>query len=322
MSRQRPLRASIRPLERSGHLRPRVLMADPQTPGARFRAALHDERPLQVVGAVNAYCGLLARRAGFRALYLSGSGVAAASHGLPDLGLITMHDVLEDARRITAATELPLLVDADTGWGGAFLIARGVRALGRAGVAGLHLEDQVHAKRCGHRPGKHLVPVQEMVDRLKAALDAREDSSFIVMARTDAAAVEGLDSAIERADHYVRAGADMIFAEALGDLDGFRRFTKAVGVPVLANLTEFGRTPLLGLRELGDAGVRIVLYPLSAFRALCAAAVRTYDSIRQQGTQREVLDTMQTRDQLYEVLGYHGYERKLDALFQEENPEA
>ena len=276
------------------------------------------ERPLQVVGAVNAYCALLAERAGFRALYLSGAGVANASFGLPDLGLTTLNDVVEDARRITGVTGLPLLVDVDTGWGGALMIARTVRAMIRAGVAGMHLEDQVQAKRCGHRPGKALVSAGEMADRIKAAVDARSDRAFVVMARTDAYSVEGLSSAVERACRYVEAGAEMIFAEAVGKLDDYRRFTTAVGVPVLANLTEFGRTPLFALDELADAGVRLALYPLSAFRAMSSAAGQVYETLRGEGSQKDVLPLMQTREELYEVLDYHAYEQKLDELFLKE----
>jgi methylisocitrate lyase len=259
-------------------------------PGARLRAAIETERPLQVVGAVNAYCAMLAERAGFRALYLSGAGVANASFGLPDLGLTTLNDVCEDIRRITQASSLPLLVDADTGWGGAFMIARTIREMSRAGAAGCHLEDQVQAKRCGHRPGKELVSSAEMCDRLKAAVDARTDASFVVMARTDAHASEGLQAAIERSQAYVAAGADMIFAEALTTLGEYRQFTTAMGenVPVLANITEFGKTPLFTVDELGKAGVRLVLYPLSAFRAMSNAAATVYETLRTQGTQREV----------------------------------
>ncbi|MBV9346303.1 MAG: methylisocitrate lyase [Gammaproteobacteria bacterium] len=283
--------------------------------GARLQAALEAERPLQVVGAVNAYAALLAQRAGFRALYLSGAGVANASFGLPDLGLTALNDVCEDVRRITGACPLPLLVDADTGWGGAFNIARTTRELARAGAAGLHLEDQVAAKRCGHRPGKALVPAAEMVDRLKAALDARTDRHFVIMARTDAHAVEGQSAALARAHAYVAAGADMIFAEALRTLEEYRAFSAALPVPVLANITEFGQTPLFSVAELGAAGVRLVLYPLSAFRAAAKAQESVYATLRRAGTQREILDTMQTRAALYEVLGYHDYERKLDQLF-------
>jgi methylisocitrate lyase len=289
---------------------------DPQlSAGARFRAALDQERPLQVVGAINAYTALLAQREGYRALYLSGAGVANASFGLPDLGITTLSDVLEDARRITAATDLPLLVDVDTGWGGAFNIARTVREMIRAGVAAIHMEDQVAAKRCGHRPGKALVDVDEMADRLRAAVDARTDPGFVIMARTDAYAAEGIQAAIERACAYVQAGADMIFAEALETLEDYRAFTRALEVPVLANITEFGRTPLFSVQELGEAGVALVLYPLSAFRAMGLAASRVYRQIRRDGTQRAVVGEMQTRAELYEVLGYHAYERKLDALF-------
>ena len=283
--------------------------------GSRFRAALAAERPLQIVGTINAFSALLAQQAGFRAIYISGAGVANASFGLPDLGMTTLSDVCEDIRRIGGATELPLLVDADTGWGGAFNIARTVREFARAGAAGLHLEDQVQSKRCGHRPGKALVAADEMADRLKAAVDGRADPEFVIMARTDAHAVEGQQAALERAQRYVEAGADMIFAEALTSLAEYREFTAAVGVPVLANLTEFGRTPMFTTRELADAGVRLVLYPLSAFRAMSKAALNVYAAIREQGTQRDVLDTMQTRAELYDVLGYHDYERKLDELF-------
>jgi methylisocitrate lyase len=285
------------------------------TPGARLRAALDAERPLQVVGAINAYAALLAGAAGFRALYLSGAGVANASFGLPDLGITTLNDVCEDVRRITSRSPLPLLVDADTGFGSAFNIARTCRELTRAGAAGMHLEDQVSAKRCGHRPGKALVPAGEMVDRIKAAVDARTDLGFVVMARTDAHAVEGQSAALERAASYVEAGADMIFAEALTTLEEYRQFATRVRVPVLANITEFGRTPLFTLAELGAAGVRLVLYPLSAFRAAAQAEVLVYETIRKDGTQRSVVPSMQTRAELYEVLGYSAYERKLDELF-------
>ena len=283
--------------------------------GARLHAALEQERPLQLVGAVNAFCALLAQESGFKAIYLSGAGVANASFGKPDLGIIDLSDVCEDVRRITGATALPLLVDADTGWGGAFNIARTTQDLIRSGAAGMHLEDQVQAKRCGHRPGKALVPAVEMCDRLKAALDARTDENFVIMARTDAHAVEGQQAAVERATQYVAAGADMIFAEALTTLDEYRQFTCAVQVPVLANLTEFGKTPLFSLEELAGAGVRLALYPLSAFRAMSKAALEVYQTIRREGTQRNVVDRMQTRAELYEVLGYHEYERKLDELF-------
>ena len=283
--------------------------------GKKFRRLVAKEGPLQVPGAINAYCALLAEKAGFKALYLSGAGVANASFGLPDLGITTLDDVLEDARRITGATELPLLVDVDTGFGSAFNIARTVREMERAGVAAIHLEDQEQAKRCGHRPNKATVAVEEMCDRLKAAVDARRDDGFVIMARTDAFAREGRDASLERAAAYVAAGADMIFAEALYTLDDYAAFTRAVGVPVLANLTEFGLTPQFTVAELKKAGVKIVLYPLSAFRAMSRAALRVYEVIRRDGTQRAAVDAMQTRDELYAVLDYHTYERKLDELF-------
>jgi methylisocitrate lyase len=287
----------------------------PQSAGARLRAALEAERPLQIAGAINAYAALLAQRAGFRALYLSGAGVANHSFGLPDLGITSLNDVCEDVRRITGAVPLPLLVDADTGWGGAFNIARTTRELIRAGAGGMHLEDQVSAKRCGHRPGKALVPAAEMADRIKAAVDARSDAGFVIMARTDAHAVEGQAAAIERAQAYVGAGADMIFAEALRTLDEFRQFVAAVKVPVLANLTEFGMTPYFTVKELAATGVRIILYPLSASRAAARAQALVYEAIRKHGTQESVVPGMQTRAELYEVLGYHDYEKKLDELF-------
>ncbi len=268
-----------------------------------------------MVGAVNAYTALLAREQGFRALYLSGAGVANASFGLPDLGMTSLNDVCEDVRRITGACALPLLVDADTGWGPAFNIARTCAELIRAGAAGMHLEDQVAAKRCGHRPGKALVATAEMCDRLKAAADGRHDPHFVIMARTDAHAVEGQHAALERASAYVEAGADMIFAEALRTLEEYRQFAARVPVPVLANLTEFGRTPLFTCAELGAAGVRLVLYPLSAFRAMSRAALEVFAAIRQEGTQAGVLPRMQTRDELYAVLGYRDYEARLDALY-------
>jgi methylisocitrate lyase len=283
--------------------------------GARLRAALEAERPLQVIGTINAYAALLAQEAGFRAIYLSGAGVANASFGLPDLGITSLNDVCEDVRRISGACPLPLLVDADTGWGAAFNIARTCRELIRAGAAGMHLEDQVSAKRCGHRPGKALVSAAEMVDRLKAAVDARTDGEFVIMARTDAHAVEGQSAALARAAAYAQAGADMIFAEALTTLDEYRQFAASIKVPVLANITEFGQTPLFSSAELAGAGVRLVLYPLSAFRAAAKAAVTVYGAIRRLGTQQSVLDLMQTREELYEVLGYHAYEQKLDELF-------
>jgi methylisocitrate lyase len=295
-------------------------MSNP-SPGQRLRAALETERPLQVAGTVTAYCAMLAARAGFRAIYLSGAGVANSAFGLPDLGVTTLNDVAEEVRRITAACELPLLVDADTGFGGAFSIARTIRELSRAGAAGLHLEDQVQSKRCGHRPGKQLVPTAEMCDRLKAALDARLDSTFVVMARTDAHGVEGLAAALERAQAYAATGADMIFAEAITTLAEFRQFTQALRVPVLANITEFGRTPLFSAEELGQAGVRLVLYPQSAFRAMSLAAQEVYTSVRRDGSQRAVLNRMQTREDLYGVLGYHAYEAQLDRLFGAETEE-
>jgi len=291
----------------------------PDSPGSRLRSALDAERPLQVVGTINAYCALLAEQAGFRAIYLSGAGVANASFALPDLGITTLNDVLEDARRITRATDVPLLVDADTGFGGAFSIARTVRDMTAAGVAGIHIEDQVQAKRCGHRPGKQLVDAREMVDRVKAAVDARTDDSFVIMARTDAHAIEGFDAAIDRANDYVAAGADMIFAEALTSLDEYRKFTSSVGVPVLANLTEFGKTPLFTREEMGIAGVGLVLYPLTAFRAMAAAAGNAYLTLRRDGTQHGLVTEMQTREALYKTLDYHAYEKKLDELFAREN---
>jgi len=282
--------------------------------GRLLRLAVNEEKPLQVAGTINAYSALLAERAGFRAIYLSGAGVANASFALPDLGMTTLGDVLEDVRRITAASGLPLLVDADTGWGHSLMIARTIREMERAGAAGVHLEDQPAAKRCGHRPGKMLVKSSEMVERIKAAVDARSDLEFVIMARTDALAVEGLDSAIERGLCYCEAGADMLFFEAAASLDQYRRFADAVSVPVLANMTEFGITPLFTAKELADAGVAMILYPLSAFRAMSAAAERVYRAIRTEGTQRGVLDAMQGRAELYEILGYNNSERKLDEL--------
>jgi methylisocitrate lyase len=291
------------------------------SPGQSLRAALELERPLQIVGAVSAYTAMLAARAGFRALYLSGAGVANSAFGLPDLGVTTLNDVTEEVRRISAACALPLLVDADTGFGGAFSIARTTRELARAGAAGMHLEDQVQSKRCGHRPGKQLVPAQEMCDRLKAAVDARSDTAFVIMARTDAHAVEGNSAAVARAQAYVAAGADMIFAEGLTTLAEYGQFTAAVAVPVLANITEFGRTPLFSTQELDEAGVRLALYPLSAFRAMSRAAQEVYATIRQDGTQRAVVARMQTREDLYAVLGYHAYEERLDRLFGSNPPQ-
>jgi methylisocitrate lyase len=284
--------------------------------GARFRAALEAERPLQIVGTINANHALLARAAGFRAIYLSGGGVAAGSLGLPDLGINTLDDVLVDVRRITDVCELPLLVDVDTGFGpSAFNIARTVKSVIKAGAGALHIEDQVGAKRCGHRPGKEIVAAGEMVDRIKAAVDARTDPEFFIIARTDAIAVEGVAAAIDRARACVEAGADGIFAEAVGDLDDYRQFAAAVGVPLLANLTEFGQTPLFTVAELAPAGVRMALYPLSAFRAMNRAAQNVYATIRRDGTQAAVVDTMQTRAELYQSIGYHDYERRLDDLF-------
>lgn len=294
-------------------------MEDKRTPGELLRAAIDEEKPLQVVGAVNAYAAMMAERVGFRALYLSGAGVANASFGIPDLGMTTLNDVLDDVWRLTSATRLPLLVDVDTGWGHAFMIGRTVREMIRAGAAGIHIEDQVAIKRCGHRPGKALVSEQEMVDRIKAAVDARSDPDFVIMARTDAMAPEGLDAAIERACRYREAGSDMIFPEALTGLEQYRRFAEAVGIPVLANMTEFGVTPLFSREELAEAGVRLVLYPLSAFRAMSAAALRVFRAIREEGTQKSVVETMQSREDLYEFLGYHDYERKLDQLFAKED---
>jgi methylisocitrate lyase len=288
----------------------------PQSPGVLLRQAMAEESPLQIPGAMNANHALLAKRAGFRALYLSGGGVAAGSLGVPDLGITTLDDVLTDVRRITSVCDLPLLVDADTGFGvSAFNVARTTTSLMRAGAAGLHIEDQVGAKRCGHRPGKAIVSQAEMVDRVKAAVDARTDQDFVIMARTDAQAIEGLDRAIERAQGYVEAGADMIFPEALPELAMYRRFVDAVQVPVLANITEFGRTPLFTVDELRSAGVAIALYPLSAFRAANKAAENVYATLRHDGTQAAVISIMQTRDELYECIGYHAYEQHLDALF-------
>lgn len=284
--------------------------------GARFRAALAAESPLQVIGAINANHALLAKRAGYRAIYLSGGGVAAGSLGMPDLGINTLEDVLVDTRRITDVCDLPLLVDIDTGFGPSALnIARTIKSLIKAGAAACHIEDQVGAKRCGHRPGKEIVSKQEMVDRVKAAADAKTDPEFFLIARTDAIAVEGVDAAIERALACVEAGADGIFAEAAYDLDTYRRFVEAVRVPVLANITEFGKTPLFSREELASAGVAIQLFPLSAFRAANKAAEQVYEAIRRDGHQRNVLDSMQTREELYERIGYHAYEQHLDALF-------
>jgi methylisocitrate lyase len=289
--------------------------AAPQSAGAKLRAAIAAEKPLQVVGAINAYVARMAEATGFRALYLSGGGVAANSLGLPDLGISTMDDVLIDIRRISDASTLPLLVDADTGWGGAFNIARTVRSFIKAGAAGMHIEDQVQSKRCGHRPGKEVVPRDEMVDRVKAAVDARSDAGFVIMARSDALAGHGIDEMIERLVACVAAGADAVFPEAITDLAMYRRVKDAVRVPVLANITEFGRTPLYSREELGAVGVDIVLHCCSAYRAMNLAALEVYQAIRRDGTQKNVVAKMQTRDDLYKYLDYHAYEQKLDALF-------
>jgi methylisocitrate lyase len=284
--------------------------------GKRFRDAVAAEKPLQVIGAINAYHALMAKRSGYRAIYLSGGGVAAGSLGLPDLGISNLDDVLTDIRRITDVCDLPLLVDVDTGFGAsAFNVARTTRSLIKFGAAAMHIEDQVGAKRCGHRPGKELVSKEEMADRIKAAVDARTDSQFVVMARTDALASEGLDAAVSRSLKYVEAGADMIFPEAITDLDMYKKFVEAVKVPVLANITEFGKTPLFTLEELRSANVAIALYPLSAFRAMNKAAQKVYETVRKQGTQKAVEKDMQTRDELYDFLNYHSYEKKLDELF-------
>ncbi|MBO2550703.1 methylisocitrate lyase [Shewanella algae] len=283
--------------------------------GLRFRQALAKAKPLQIVGTTNAYFALMAEQSGVQALYLSGAGVANASYGLPDLGMTSMNDVLIDAGRITSATELPLLVDIDTGWGGAFNIARTIKEFEKAGVAAVHMEDQVSQKRCGHRPNKAVVSTEEMVDRIKAAVDARIDENFVIMARTDAVAVEGLDAGIERAQAYIEAGADMIFAEALTELDQYRRFKAAVNAPILANMTEFGKTELFNKEQLAEAGADMVLYPLSTFRAANLAALKVMQALMADGHQRNVVDAMQTREELYKFLGYHHYETKLDELF-------
>lgn len=286
-----------------------------ESAGRQFRDAVEKETPLQCVGAVNAYHARLAEASGFKSLYISGGGVAAGSCGIPDLGITTMEDVLTDLKRITDVTSLPVLVDVDTGWGGAFNIARTVRSMIKCGAAAIHIEDQVQQKRCGHRPNKAIVPQAEMVDRIKAAVDARTDPDFVIMARTDALAVEGMQSAIDRACACVEAGADMIFPEAINELAQYREFVAAVQVPVLANITEFGATPLFTTDELGAAGVSIALYPLSAFRAANAAALRVYQTLRDEGTQKNVIDIMQSRMDLYDYLGYHDFEQKLDKLF-------
>ena len=288
-----------------------------QTAGTRFRRALEENSPLQIVGTINAYCAMLAEDAGHKAIYLSGGGVANASYGLPDLGITSLNDVIADVERIANASQLPLLVDIDTGWGGAFNIARSIQAMEKAGAAAVHMEDQVSQKRCGHRPNKAIVSKDEMVDRIKAAVDARHDEDFVIMARTDALAVEGMDSAVERAVACVEAGADAIFPEAMLELEQYRTFADAVNVPVLANITEFGATPLFNCKELGEAGVSMVLYPLSAFRAMSKAALDVYQAIAVDGDQKSVLDQMQTRTELYEVLGYNVYEDKLDRLFKQ-----
>ncbi|GDY25398.1 methylisocitrate lyase [Agarivorans sp. Toyoura001] len=288
------------------------------SPGARFRQAVAEQNPLQIVGTINPYCAMMAQREGHQAIYLSGGGIANASYGLPDLGITTMNDVLEDVRRITAACDLPLLVDIDVGFGGAFNIARTVKEMIRSDAAAVHMEDQVAQKRCGHRPNKAIVSSQEMVDRIKAAVDARVDPDFVVMARTDALQIEGMGGAIERACQYVEAGADMIFPEAMLTLEQYQQFADAVKVPILANITEFGQTPLFSGEELAGVGVDMVLYPLSAFRAMNQAAVNVYRSLRSNGHQRDVVDSMQTRAELYDYLGYHDYEQKLDQLFKQE----
>ena len=286
--------------------------------GAKFRQALKDNNPLQIVGAINAYCAMLAQDADHKAIYLSGGGVANASYGLPDLGITSLNDVIADVERISNASEIPLLVDIDTGWGGAFNIARTIKAMEKAGAAAVHLEDQVAQKRCGHRPNKAIVSQAEMIDRVKAAVDARTDDDFVIMARTDALAVDGVDSAIERAIACVEAGADAIFPEAINELGQYKHFADAVKVPILANITEFGQTPLFNCEELAGQGVGMVLYPLSAFRAMSKAALDVYQTIAINGDQKAVVDKMQTRMELYEVLGYHAYENKLDALFDSE----
>ena len=285
------------------------------SPGAKLRQALVQEKPLQIIGTINAYHALMAQRTGYKAIYLSGGGVSAGSLGLPDLGILTLEDVLTDVRRITDVCDLPLLVDVDTGFGAAFNIARTIKSLTKSGAAACHIEDQVAAKRCGHRPGKAVVEKEEMVDRIKAAVDARTDEQFVIMARTDALALEGLDATIDRAVAYVAAGADMIFPEAVTDLSIFKKFTEAVKVPVLANITEFGFTPLFTRKELDSVGISLVLYPLSAFRAMNKAALTVYQAIRKDGTQKQVIDSMQTREELYDFLGYYRFERKLDELF-------
>jgi len=292
-------------------------MSKTLSPGARFRKALKENHPLQIVGTINAYTAMMAEKVGHQAIYLSGGGVANASYGLPDLGMTTLNDVVEDVRRITAATDVPLLVDIDTGWGGAFNIARTIREMERAGAAAVHIEDQVAQKRCGHRPNKEIVSQEEMVDRIKAAVDARQDDDFFIMARTDAFQKEGLDAAIERAKVCIEAGADGIFAEAVTELEHYKAFSEALDVPVLANITEFGATPLYNRKELAEAGAGMVLYPLSAFRAMNKAALTVYENILEKGDQKDVVDLMQTRMELYDFLNYHDFEQKLDELFQQ-----
>jgi methylisocitrate lyase len=290
-----------------------------ESAGRKFREAVAQESPLQCIGAINAYHARLAEASGFKSLYISGGGVAASSCGIPDLGITTMEDVLTDLKRMTDVTDLPVLVDIDTGWGGAFNIARAVKSMIRCGAGAIHMEDQVQQKRCGHRPNKAIVSQQEMVDRVKAAVDAKTDPDFVIMARTDALAVEGMQSAIDRACACVEAGADMIFPEAMTELSQYREFVDAVNVPVLANITEFGSTPLFTTEELASVGVSIALYPLSAFRAANAAALNVYKTVRAEGTQKNVVDTMQSRMELYDYLGYHDFEQKLDSLFATEN---
>jgi len=295
-----------------------MTMENKMTPGLLFKKAIEAERPLQVIGAINAYHAKFAEKTGYKAIYLSGGGVAAGSLGVPDLGISTLEDVLIDIRRITDSTSLPLLVDVDTGFGGAFNIARTIRSVEKSGAAAVHIEDQIQAKRCGHRPNKSIVSQNEMVDRIKSAVDAKNDENFVIMARTDALAVEGLQSAIDRACACVEAGADMIFPEAINDLDTYKKFTKSLDVPVLANITEFGATPLFSLDELDSVGIAIALYPLSAFRAMNKAALNIYKGLRKEGTQKNLVEQMQTREELYEFLGYHEYEKKLDQLFKKE----
>ena len=295
-----------------------MIMENKMTPGLLFKKAIEEERPLQVIGAINAYHAKFAEKTGYKAIYLSGGGVAAGSLGVPDLGISTLEDVLIDIRRITDSTSLPLLVDVDTGFGGAFNIARTIRSVEKSGAAAVHIEDQIQAKRCGHRPNKSIVSQNEMVDRIKSAVDAKNDENFVIMARTDALAVEGLQSAIDRACACVEAGADMIFPEAINDLDTYKKFTKSLDVPVLANITEFGATPLFSLDELDSVGIAIALYPLSAFRAMNKAALNIYKGLREEGTQKNLVEQMQTREELYEFLDYHEYEKKLDQLFKKE----